>query len=284
MTTSRRDLLIGAGKLFASLAVSSSSLRFLDAMVPPCGAFNIVLHGLFVVQVQDSGLLVVAPDCTRLKPPHTYVAGSWEDRHDHFLPFAKGQYSGQWSNTTKTAPKYSDLPVLIKSKVRKLKPKKAYLRLQLPFPNEITGLRSFLASEIDYPDDWITATKFPLVTMLTYNSVPTSAPIPNTPWDPAKNYHVFAEPEEISDCDNAVTHGHLALRELWKLFEAHPGRDPIPKSIPGCSRGRDSSNECIDPIEEKGLSELNCSTMNTLNQKGFFGVHMPMCAVFATTA
>lgn len=250
----------------------------------PCASFNIVLHGLFVIDVQNFRLQISTPDCTGLKHKHQYKAGYWKNSYKHFVEIKKGIYSPPWT-TNFSLPNYTDLPVLINSKMGKPKYKNAYISLVLPFPRAITGLRFFQAAEIDYSQDWIKATKFPLVTALTYDSAPRFAPFPGTPWDPPTNYHIFAEPDHQMNCDAALDHGKQALQKLWALFDTPPSKDPLPKSKTNCSKDPDQPPDglCVDSEEETSLSELNWPIKQAPEAQSNVapaGVHMPTCAVF----
>jgi hypothetical protein len=276
-TITRRDFFKKAAVLGAASALGSTALAGVDAFAQECGIFNIVLHGLFVIDLATGFIQVSAPNVTgnAIIYPHSYRAGSWRNSLSHFTPVA-GEHEPIWPLPLTNAV-IRDVPILKTEKMGKPDHTKAYLSLILPTPQAITGLRTFDAAEISFPTQYMDAVKFPLVTVLSYNAPPMFAPIPGTPWD-SKNYHVFAEPEHPMDCSGAAaTHGQAALDILWAMFGNHPPTGSGPKPMKPCSpKGMDPhpSVRCVTHDEEMSLVEMMPLKLGTE------GVHMPTCAVF----
>src|SRR5882724_428428 len=296
---SRRGFLRTALAGCAASTVGGGVLSSIDAVAQTCGVFNVVLHGLFLIDLATGYVQISSPDCTDtkvVKHKHYYRAGCWANSLRHF-PEVSGKHEPIWP-IPYTNPVIRDVPIL-KEKMGKPKHGNAYLTLTLPAPNAITGLRTFDKSEIDYPCDYMDATKFPLVTVLTYNSPPQFPPIRDTPWH-SMNYHIFAEPQARMNCEEAEPHGAAVIQLLWNMFDTKPTTGPKPKkSGKGdyCIKPRDNrpAVRCVDSEEERALSELSGATTERHEKQGttssfqsaadnelssLEAVHMPTCAVF----
>jgi hypothetical protein len=254
-----------------SSALVGPTFSSMEAFGQTCGVFNVVLHGLFVIDIATGYVQISSPDCRLYK--HSYLAGSWNNSFSSFKR-VQGEHEPIWPAPI-VDPLIRDVPILSSDKVGKPDHSQAYLSLILPAPNAITGLRTFDMTEMIFPADYMKATKFPLVTVLTYNSPPPFAPISGTPWD-SKNYHVFAEPASAMGCEEAATHGAQVIQQLWKMFDKKPVIDFKLKNSNNCKKSRDAQPRvrCVTSDEERALSELT-GVMNNLDS-----VHMPTCAVF----
>ncbi|HEY5029043.1 MAG TPA: hypothetical protein VIK39_11585 [Candidatus Angelobacter sp.] len=270
----RRGFVKNAAIISAGSALGGIVLPAANTFAQSCGIFNVVLHGLFVIDIATGYVQISTPECINgqdITHPHSYRAGSWKNCVTNF-PRVKGEYKPIWPAAMMTAV-IRDVPIL-SSQMGKPDHSKAYLSLILPTPYAITGLRTFDKQEIDFPADYMTATKFPLVTVLSYDSPPVYSPIPGTPWD-TKNYHLFAEPEDKMDCNAADVHGKAVIQRLWKMFQSHPATGPKTKNQNQCLKAIDPRPgvRCVERDEERALSELGVPSP-------LEAVHMPTCAVF----
>jgi len=267
MTTdlTRRTILKNAMSMLAcsALGATVSSLGCRDKNIAPpnkvapskdaapCPAatnFNVVLHGLFLIELwddkdgaghpipPDQRIRIVAPDCSVLNIPHAYHAGSWSTKK--FRGFARAKdYFSQWSLPQATKPSAS-LPTMAHF-AGTLDYSKEYFSLYLPYPKAITPLRVIDKTKIRHSGS-ITDADFPLVVALTYDVGQTPPQplmaVPNGSWDPNSNFHIFAEPECEVDCVDITTHGNDTLMQTKKLFRNPADYDVQMTDMIDCSQ------------------------------------------------
>jgi hypothetical protein len=271
----RREVVKNLGKLGAVSAVAMSPLSSLAFAPPPCRPFSIVLHGLFlldVFSVDENYIRISTPNVAG----HCYLAGPWSPHIADYTNVCGYHDEPLWDSHIQTLPSTGGMPILL-PKAGDPDHGKAYLSFAVPYPTTIRALRSFDASEVDYPGDYIKASKFPLVLALEYDYLPTSfPPIKGTSLDRNRNYHVFAESPVDMECSDAIQHGMYAIRKLWEMLPNPPSSIPLPKDKNKRKKEIDASGwPCNNRAEEGGLSELPY-----LKDNPFKSVHLPLCANF----
>jgi hypothetical protein len=275
----RREVVKNLGKLGAMSALGLSPIagfaKAADAL--PCRPFSIVLHGLFLLDVfsgdgNENYIRISTPDVTG----HSYLAGPWSLHVSDYTP-VKGFHDQRWDSHVDILPPPGGMPIL-DARVGDPNHDSAYLSFLVPYPTAIHPFRCFDESEVDYPKDYISASKFPLVLALEYDYLPNLPPIENTSLDRTRNYHVFAEPpNDIPKCSDVIQHGMDAIGKVWKMLPHAPNSIPVPKDKNNCKKGIDHTAPwpCNNRVEEGGLSELP-----TLEKNPLRSVNLPLCANF----
>jgi hypothetical protein len=282
-TLTRREAITKLGKLGAMSALAMSPLaRVASAAPPPCRPFSVVLHGLFLLDVFNDYIQISTPQVNG----HSYLAGPFSTKTSDYTPVA-GFHDQRWDSRVIDPPDPDKLEMPVLKKVGDPIHTKAFLSFLVPFPNNIHSFRTFTASEVNYPTDFITAKKFPLVVALEYTFPPRLPPIENTSFDLSRNYHVFAESPSSMNCDDAIKHGKEAIGKLWEMLPHQPNDIPLPKDLKKCSKpvDADSASPCGNHDEEDGLSELLLFEVLELarlkkDDERFDSIHLPLCANF----
>src|SRR5579859_3065412 len=253
--------------------------------------FTIILHGLFFIELwrpqdpvpADQKVRIIAPDCSKLKHiKHVYKAGSWGKP---FSDFPEDYYAPKNFNPNNGMPADKNLPE--QAQAGSANKSYMYFSLSLPYPKSIRALRVIPETQVSHPGT--TAADFPLVTALTYgpDRPPFKIlPIPDTSWDPSKNFHIFAEPECIMNCDQMIMHGNETQKAAKDCLPAYgvgpktqPKCDPPPDPIkfdscPPCLGAPGVSCE-----EEKSLWEMaGAKPGPNFTKFKPYAVHMPTCA------
>ena len=278
----RREAITKLGKLGTMSALAASSLASMAWAAPPCRPFSIVLHGLFLLDVFSDYIQISTPQVNG----HTYVAGPFSRKLSDYTPVA-GFHDQRWFSRVDYPPNPDKIEMPVLQNVGNPIHTKAFLSFIVPFPDNIHSFRSFAASEVNYPTNFITAKKFPLVVALEYIFPPRLPPIENTSFDLSRNYHVFAESASPMNCPDAIKHGKEAIGKLWEMLPHQPDSIPLPKDETKCSKDADADNAspCGNHYEEGGLSDLLLSELLESarlkkDDERFRSIHLPLCATF----
>src|SRR5258708_38664175 len=194
----RREILAGTMGLCAGATLGVAGVRVLtktgppstgtQAMTGPCGnqsAFNVILHGLFLVEIwdasqpEDQRVRVISLDCGQMTHPHEHMAGPWKSMPKSFP--SKPPSTPGWKSNVASQPSFAALPVL-KGFAGKIDPGKIYHSLSLPWPDAITPLRNVPEANVTHLGVGSPST-FPLALALTYcGGAPTSPLIAGCDW------------------------------------------------------------------------------------------------------
>jgi len=254
--------------------------------------FTIVLHGLFFIELWrpfdsqyavDEKVRIIAPDCSKLKHvQHVYKAGSWGKR---FADIKQRNYEPHWTEPSNN-PMTTDRNLPEVPGASTIQDAYGYFSLALPYPKSIRALRVIDGTLISKGRR--VSAGFPLVTALTYGADRPSnrlIDVPDGCWDAETNFHIFAEPDCLMNCDQMNTHGIETQAAAKDCFPSYP----VPATIINCDQppdpvGFDSCPPCLGAPgvhceEEISLWEMkgapHCPNFEKIKP---FAVHMPTCA------
>ena len=305
---SRRTVLTNAAKTLAFSTFAATPLSMLSckedqtrkaASCNPGSNFNVVLHGLFFIELwndhdagghpigaPDQRIRIVAPDCSVLDIPHIYRAGSWSTARFRGFSRSKDYFSGWVPSPNENHKPAIALPSM-QHFAGTLDYSQRYFSLYLPYPIAITPLRALDPTMVHHSGS-ISDAPFPLVVALTYEmgQRPTQPLMPNlgASWDANSNFHIFSEPECEMSCLDMVKHGNDTLMQAKKMFP-HPGDydvslvSPIDctQSVPPIKPDPCPAAPGVLSAEESSLAEL-FPCQHGDERKFRPAVHMPTCA------
>jgi hypothetical protein len=283
---SRRDVLRGIGGWSAVNAarIISPSL-FAATMAGGRGKdtkkLNVMLHGLFLLNIVDNHIQLLTPDVCE----HIYKAGDWDQSHIADLKDPKGKiYKLKGVRCARTVPKVGTENIVLSRKNLKFEidPSPRRFEIELPFPEQITFLRSFKGTNL-YRGLGIHATGMALCTMLTYSRCG-KLELADSGWEPraenestpvlsnVRTLHIWAEPATRV----SPLHTGRAYAQLMCFFRRQPTNYGMNFTVSTDDSPPLDHAEAIHPLgllpeEEMGWSEwenngegsrpTNCNTV-----------------------
>lgn len=276
----RRDILRGIGSWSAARMLMPSMVSFgSEDCCCKNKILNVILHGLFVMDVTSSGIQLLTPYVDE----HIYKAGNWDqDPHNaDIIHPLKGSYDLTGVKEGLTTPQIScdSNLVLSKSKLNfQVDPKPSYVTINSPFPREIHFLRFMKGTNL-YRG--IQGSGLALCTVLVYE-VCKELRLGDSGWKPyfypangtnryIANLHIWAEPEMRT----SPGHARRAYRQLMCLLPGLPAFEPLYDDTPPLDRQKilDEIIPGLKSIQEMGWSEwqnngegsrpTNCNTVTT---------------------
>jgi hypothetical protein len=279
----RRDILRGIGGWSAANAariLMPSMVSFgLGGCCPADKTLNVILHGLFVMDVTSSGVQLLTPDVDE----HIYRAGNWDQDPNQRDTIHDLKKSNSYTLTGVRAARKAPLMnadtnlVLSKSKLNfHVDPEHSYVTINLPFPREVHFLRSMKGTSL-YRN--IEGSGLALCTILVYQ-ICKELRLGDSGWKPyfyppsynVTNLHIWAEPEMRT----SPGHARRAYKQLMCLLPGVPAFEPLYDDTPPLDPQEllNTIVPGVKSIHEMGWSEwqnngegsrpTNCNTVTTI--------------------
>jgi hypothetical protein len=268
----RRSVLKGIADISATSFVRSLIPGLLTLSMTECcrpyAKLNVVLHGLFVMNVGKSTIQLLTPRVEE----HKYLACNWDRKSIVcLLPNQKYELIGVEHRTQLPAFSRDSNIILSQSRMRfRVDPLQTYCEIVLPLPSEIRFLRGMKGPNLykGKSAEVIQATGLSLCPVLTYR-VCKELKLGDSGWKPKSyngitNLHLFAEPETRMD----PYHTSRAYKKLMCLLPHLDFEIAIDESPP---LDLYTGIEGLLPEQEQGLSEwrsngegshpTNCNTV-----------------------
>jgi hypothetical protein len=231
---------------------------------------NIILHGLFVLNITDSYIQLLTPYVCE----HIYKAGDWDAGYIKDLD--QGDYELEGVVNRGKAPVLGNENIVLSQKGLgfQIDPSSRYCGIKMPLPETISFLRSMKGPNL-YRGAGIHATGMALCTVLTYERCK-QLKLANSKWVPRpdsnpmarfRNLHIWAEPQTRV----SPLHTVRAYKQLMCFFQNKVDFTIATDDSPPLDHPEALTTIGLRPEEEMGWSEwetngegsrpTNCNTV-----------------------